>query len=133
MDIYEIRRELSMGRNIYEIPLRVTFYARVSTDKEDQIHSYKNQISYYEEKIKKASQWTFVDGYMDEGITGTSINKRQDFNRMIYDAKNKKFDLILTKDICRFARNTVDTLVTTRELLKWGIGVIFELDNINTL
>ena len=133
MDIFEIRRELSMGKSIYDLPLRVTFYARVSTDKDEQKHSYKNQITHYEEKIKNVFNWTFVDGYMDEGITGTSINKRDDFNRMIEDANNKKFDLILTKDICRFARNTVDTLVTTRELLKNGIGVFFELDNINTL
>lgn len=133
MDLYEIRRELSMGKSIYELPLRVTFYARVSTDKEEQKHSYKNQILHYEEKIKSVPNWTFVDGYMDEGISGTSINKRDDFNRMIEDSKSDTFDLILTKDICRFARNTVDTLLTTRELLKLGIGVFFELDNINTL
>lgn len=133
MDIFEIRRELSMGKSIYDLPLRVTFYARVSTDKDEQIHSYKNQIAHYEEKIKSVPKWTFVDGYMDEGITGTSINKRDDFNRMTEDAEKDKFDLIITKDICRFARNTVDTLVTTRELLKLGVGVYFELDNVNTL
>lgn len=133
MDIFEIRRQLSMGKSIYDLPLRVTYYARVSTDKDEQIHSYKNQIAHYEEKIKSVPLWTFVDGYMDEGITGTSINKRDDFNRMTEDAAEDKFDLILTKDICRFARNTVDTLVTTRELLRVGVGVFFELDNVNTL
>lgn len=133
MDIFEIRKALSMGKSIYELPLRVTYYARVSTDKDEQIHSYKNQIAHYEEKINGIPSWTFVDGYMDEGISGTSINKRNDFNRMTEDAQQGKFDLILTKDICRFARNTVDTLVTTRELLRLGVGVYFELDNVNTL
>ena len=133
MDLYTIRNQLASGKSIYDLPLRVTYYARVSTDKEEQKNSFANQIMYYENKIKEVSNWTFVEGYVDEGITGTSMSKRDDFNRMVRDGKADLFDLILTKDICRFARNTVDTLTTTRELLECGIGVYFETDNINTL
>ena len=133
MDLYTIRNCLASGKSIYDLPLRVTYYARVSTDKDEQKNSFANQIMYYENKIKSVPNWTFVEGYVDEGITGTSLNKRDDFNRMVRDGKADEFDLILTKDICRFARNTVDTLTTTRELLERGIGVYFETDNINTL
>ena len=115
------------------MPLKVTYYARVSTDKEEQKNSFANQIMYYENKIKEIPNWTFTPGYVDEGISGTKLNKRDDFNRMIRDGKSQVFDLIMTKDICRFARNTVDTLTTTRELLEHGVGVFFETDNINTL
>lgn len=133
MDLYTIRNQLASGKSIYDLLLRVTYYARVSTDKDEQKNSFANQIMYYENKIKEVPKWTFVEGYVDEGISGTSMNKRDDFNRMIKDGKADVFDLILTKDICRFARNTVDTLTTTRELLECGIGVYFETDNINTL
>ena len=133
MDLYTIRNQLSTGKSIYDLPLKVTYYARVSTDKDEQKNSFANQIMYYENKIKEVHNWSFIEGYVDEGITGTSMSKRDDFNRMIRDSKDKKFDLIITKDICRFARNTVDTLTTTRNLLECGIGVFFETDNINTL
>ncbi len=132
MDLYLIRKALSSGKSIYDLPLKVTHYSRVSTEKEQQKNSLKNQDSFYREKILSNPNWTYVEGYTDNGITGTSIKKRNDFNEMIEDGLNHKFDLILTKEVCRFARNTLDTLQITRQLLSEGIGVLFELDNINT-
>ena len=132
MDILDIRTMLRT-RSIYDIPLRVTFYARVSTDSDEQLNSLDNQISYYENFIKKNSAWTFVPGYIDEGLSGISTKKRKRFNGMIADAKEGKFDLIITKEISRFARNTLDSLQYTRQLLGWGVGVFFQDDNINTL
>ena len=120
-------------KSIYDIPLRVTFYARVSSDTDEQINSLDNQISYYEEFIQKNEKWTFVPGYVDEGLSGISTKKRKHFNEMISDAKEGSFDLIITKEISRFARNTLDSLQYTRELLGWGVGVFFQNDNINTL
>ena len=120
-------------RTIYDIPLRVTFYARVSSDTDEQLNSLENQISYYENFIRKNKEWTFVPGYIDEGLSGISTKKRVHFNEMIADAKKDMFDLIITKEISRFARNTVDSLQNTRELLRWGVGVFFQNDNINTL
>ena len=89
---------------------KVAAYARVSTDKDDQINSLTNQREYFESYIKSKDDWEFVEVYFDEGITGTQTKKRKGFNRMINDCKNKKIDLILTKEVSRFARNTVDTL-----------------------
>lgn len=133
MDLYTIRRELMSGKTIYDLPLRVTYYARVSTEKEEQKNSLENQDTYYKNKILSIPKWTLVPGYTDRGITGTSIKKRNDFNDMINDGLNDLYDLILTKEVCRFARNTLDTLQLTRNLLAKGKGVCFELDNINTL
>lgn len=133
LDLYSIRTALSMGQSIYDLPLRVTYYARVSTEKDYQLNSFQNQIMYFENKIKSVTNWNFIDGYWDEGISGTSMSKRENFNRMINDANNDVFDLILTKEVSRFARNTVDTLTTVRNLLNNGVGVLFETDNINTL
>ena len=96
--------------------LKVAAYARVSTDKEDQINSLTNQREYFESYIKSKDDWEFVEVYFDEGITGTQTKKRKGFNRMINDCKNGKIDLILTKEVSRFARNTVDTLNYTRML-----------------
>ena len=132
MDILNIRA-LLRTRTIYDIPLRVTFYARVSSDTDEQLNSLENQISYYENFIRKNKEWTFVPGYIDEGLSGISTKKRVHFNEMIADAKKDMFDLIITKEISRFARNTVDSLQNTRELLRWGVGVFFQNDNINTL
>lgn len=112
--------------------LRVVFYARVSTDQVEQLHSLEQQKDYFEKYIKQNPNWTFIDGYIDEGITGTSALKRPRFMKMISDAKERKFDLILTKEVSRFARNTVDTLMYTRELKKYGTNVIFTIDGINT-
>ena len=111
---------------------RVCAYARVSTDKDDQANSYESQCSYFTEYIQRHSDWDFAGIYADEGITGTSIKKRENFRRMMIDAENGLIDLILTKEVSRFARNTVDTLTFTRELKKRGIYVIFLNDNINT-
>ncbi len=132
MDILNIRT-LLRTKSIYDIPLRVTYYARVSSDTDEQLNSLDNQISYYENFIKKNKSWTFVPGYIDEGLSGISTKKRRRFNEMISDAKGDTFDLIITKEISRFARNTLDSLQYTRELLNLGVGVFFQNDNINTL
>ena len=132
MDLYTIRNMLGQGKSIYDLPLRVTFYARVSTDRYEQLNSLENQVMYFSNFIKEQENWTFVDGYVDEGISGTSVKKREDFLRMVDDAKKKKFDLILTKEISRFSRNTLDSIKYTQELLSNGVGVHFLSDNINT-
>lgn len=132
MDILEIRKQLKT-KTIYDIPLWVTFYARVSTDKDEQLNSLDNQIHYYEELIRKNKAWTFVPGYIDEGLSGISTKKRENFHRMVEDGKNGDFDLIITKEITRFARNTLDSIQYTRELLSNGVAIFFQNDNINTL
>lgn len=113
--------------------MRVTFYARVSSEKDEQLNSLDNQITYYTDLIKKNPQWDYVPGYIDEGISGISTQKRENFNQMIEDSQNDMFDFIITKEISRFARNTLDSIQFTRELLKNGVGVFFQNDNINTL
>ncbi len=133
MDIRRIRDELRMGRSIYDLPLRVTYYARVSTEKVEQQGSLENQIDYYTDFIKKNANWTYVPGYVDEGLSGTSTAKRESFLRMIDDANRERFDFIITKEISRFSRNTLDSIQYTRELLDAGVGVLFQNDNINTL
>lgn len=120
-------------KSIYEIPMRVTFYARVSSEKDEQLNSLDNQITYYTDLIKKNPQWDYVPGYIDEGISGISTQKRENFNQMIEDSQNDMFDFVITKEISRFARNTLDSIQFTRELLKNGVGVFFQNDNINTL
>ena len=132
MDIHNVRRLLKT-KSIYDIPLRVTYYARVSSESDEQLNSLGNQISYYEDLIKRNAKWTFVPGYIDEGLSGISTRKRENFNRMISDAAEDKFDLIITKEISRFARNTLDSIQYTRQLLNHGVGVFFQNDNINTL
>ena len=132
MDIHNIRSELRR-KTIYEIPMRVTFYARVSTDSEEQLNSLTNQVSYYEEMIGRNPAWTYVPGYVDEGLSGISTRKRENFHRMIDDAGAGLFDLILTKEISRFARNTLDSIRYTRDLLSVGVAVFFQNDNIKTL
>ena len=133
MDIRRIRAEMRMGRSFFDLPLRVTFYARVSTDQDEQLNSLENQVQYYTELIKSKPNWTFVPGYIDEGISGTSTKKRDDFNRMIRDAKAGLFDFIITKEISRFSRSTLDSIKYTQELLEHNVGVFFQNDNINTL
>ena len=113
--------------------LRVAAYCRVSTDSEDQIESYKAQVAHYSEAIAKNPRWRFVDIYADEGITGTSVRKRDNFKRMIRDCDKGKIDLILTKSVARFARNTVDSLNYVRRLKAKGIGVYFEEQNLDSL
>lgn len=113
--------------------LRVAAYCRVSTDSDDQIESYKAQVAYYSEAIAKNPKWRFVDIYADEGITGTLAKKRPNFLRMIRDCDKGKIDLILTKSVARFARNTVDSLNYVRRLKAKGIGVFFEEQNLDSL
>lgn len=133
MDIVYIRNLLKQGKTIYDINLKVTFYARVSSEKDEQLNSLDNQIGYYENMIQKNSNWSYIPGYIDEGISGINTTKREQFNKMIQDAKQGKFDLIITKEISRFARNTLDSLTYTRQLLNEGVCVYFQNDNINTI
>lgn len=112
---------------------RVVIYARVSTEHEAQISALENQVQYYDEILKRRPDFELVDRYIDEGITGTSIHKRQSFLRMMEDAKSGKFDLIMTREVSRFARNIVDTLQQTRILKTYGVEVWFTEDNIWTL
>ncbi len=128
----EIRKEILSGKSIYDLKLRATFYARVSSDSEEQATSVVNQVDYFTNLMKSVPNWTFITGYIDEGISGKSVNKRDAFLKMIEDAKNDKFDLILTKSVPRFARNTLDSIKYTQELLKYSVGVYFLNDNINT-
>lgn len=132
MNIHQIREQMKT-KSIYEIPMRVTFYARVSSEKDEQLNSLDNQISYYTNMIKDNPYWDYVPGYIDEGISGISTQKRENFNQMIADAHNDIFDFVITKEISRFARNTLDSIQFTRELLNSGVGVFFQNDNINTL
>lgn len=113
--------------------LRVAAYCRVSTDSEDQLSSYKSQKQYYTDLIKKNKEWVLVDIYADEAITGTQVTKREDFLRMINDCMNGDIDMIITKSISRFARNTLDTLKYVRMLKEKNIAVYFEEEKINTL
>lgn len=113
--------------------LRVTAYARVSTDDEDQRNSYQSQLSFFKAKIKDNPEWVYVDMYADEAISGTLDYKRSNFMRMIDDALAGKFDMIITKSISRFARNTVDTLKYVRMLKERNIAIFFVEENINTL
>ena len=128
-----MRQALNQGKTIYDLNLRVTYYARVSTDKEDQRHSLSAQVSFYESFIRQCANWSFKAGYIDEGLSGTSVKKREQFLRMIDDAERGEFDLIITKEISRFSRNTMDSIQYTQKLLRQGVGVYFQSDNINTL
>ena len=112
---------------------RVAAYCRVSTDSEEQLNSYEAQKSYYTQKIEESSDWEMAEIYADEGISGTSMKKRTEFKKMITACKRGHIDLIITKSLSRFARNTVDCLETVRLLKANGIGVYFEKENINTL
>lgn len=126
---------LLSNRNRENTLLRVAAYCRVSTDSEDQLESYKAQVAYYSDAIAKNPRWRFVDIYADEGITGTNAAKRESFMRMMKDCDKGKIDLILTKSVARFARNTVDSLRYVRKLKAQGVGVYFEeqaLDSLKT-
>lgn len=114
-------------------PRRVVFYGRVSTELEAQISALKNQMNWYLELAEHHPNWTVVGQYADEGISGTGMKTRPSFMKMLRDARKKKFDLIVTREVSRFARNTVDTLVTTRELKQYGVEVYFVNDDIWTM
>jgi len=134
-------RIVELVRPIAKMPLlpgenskkRVAAYARVSTDSDEQMGSVKTQKDYFEKLIHSNSEWIFAGIYADEGISGTSLNHREAFNQMITDALDGKIDLIITKSLSRFARNTVDALNVIRKLKVNNIGVYFEKEDINTL
>ena len=121
------------ARTNFEKRLRVAAYCRVSTDTEDQLNSYKSQVKYYTELIKSKPEWSLAGIYADEAITGTQVKKREDFQRLINDCMNGDVDMVITKSISRFARNTLDTLKYVRMLKDKGVAVFFEEENINTL
>ena len=131
MDLLSIRA-LLRTKSIYETPLRVTYYARVSSESDEQLNSLSNQVAYYSNFIKEKKAWDYVEGYIDEDISGISTKKRDAFNRMIADAQEDKFDLIITKEISRFARNTLDSIKFTRDLLACDVGVLFQNDGLCT-
>lgn len=130
MNKYELINQSSKALNEKK---RVAAYCRVSTDSEDQANSFESQQRYFRQYIEQRSDWVLYEIFADEGITGTNTKKRREFNRMIDCAKRGEFDLIITKEISRFARNTLDSIYYTRDLKKHGVGVIFMNDNINTL
>ena len=130
MNIYE---RWNQERKIADTKKRVAAYCRVSTDNEDQANSFDSQQRYFRQYIERNPDWELYEIFADEGISGTNTKKRKEFNRMIACAKNGDFDLIITKEISRFARNTLDSIYYTRDLKKHGVGVIFMNDNINTL
>ena len=111
----------------------MTAYCRVSTEQEEQLLSYENQVNYYTKFIKDNPLYIFAGVYTDEGISATNTKKREEFNRMIADCRDEKIDMIITKSISRFARNTLDCLNYVQELKEIGIGILFEKENINTL
>lgn len=130
MNKYE---RLNQKRKTTAVKRKVAAYCRVSTDQEDQTNSFESQQRYFRQYIERHPDWELYEVFADEGISGTNTKKRKEFNRMIACAKNGDFDLIITKEISRFARNTLDSIYYTRDLKKHGVGVIFMNDNINTL
>ena len=124
----ELTKEKAVKRQ-----LKVAAYCRVSTDEEEQLSSYEAQQTYYTDKIMNNPEWTMAGLFADQGITGTCARKRPEFLRMIRQCRKKKIDIVLTKSISRFARNTVDCLHYIRALRELGIAVIFEKEGINTL
>ena len=127
------RRGMSNRATVTDRKIRVAAYCRVSTDHEEQINSFENQVTYYTEYINRNPNYELADIYADEGISGTNTRRRDDFNRMIADCEAGKIDLIITKSISRFARNTQDCLNYSRKLKDLGIGIQFEKEGINTM
>ena len=129
-----------MSKNVTIIPpsesrpaiLRVAAYCRVSSDSSDQLHSYASQIRKYTEEIGQHEGWELVDIYAGEGLTGTRMEQREDFNRMMADCRKGRIDKVLVKSVSRFARNTKDCLAALRELMSLGVTVQFEKENIDT-
>lgn len=128
----DISKRVMLGENIHNIPLRVCYYARVSTDSDKQLNSLDNQIDYYENYIKSNNNWSFTKGYIDEGVSALRVDKRDSFKEMIYDAKDGLFDLIITKEVSRFARNLEDSIHYVRLLRDYEVGIYFENQNLNT-
>lgn len=133
MDIYDAANKMKLERKtIFDLNIRVTFYARVSTMRDEQENSIENQIAFFTDMIKNNKNWTYIEGYVDR-VRGEQAENRTNFKRMIGDGKSGAFDLILTKEVSRFARNTIDSLTYTRDLLRAGVGVFFQNDNICTI
>ena len=132
MNYDEILKAIMLGEKIYNLPLRVCYYCRVSTDSDVQLNSLDNQLEYYENYIKSKPKWIFSGGYIEEGKTGVRVDVRPSFKKMIHDAKHNKFDLIITKEVSRFARDLEDSIHYIRELKDSGVGVFFENQNLNT-
>ena len=132
MNYDEILKSIMHGEKIYNLPLRVCYYCRVSTDSDVQLNSLDNQLEYYENYIKSKPKWIFSGGYIEEGKTGVRVDVRPSFKKMIHDAKHNKFDLIITKEVSRFARDLEDSIHYIRELKDSGVGVFFENQNLNT-
>lgn len=132
MNIYYVREKLR-SCSIYDIELNVAYYARVSTEKLEQQVSIKHQEEHFEELIHSNNRWKFAGSYIDDGISGIHADKREEFQRMLRDAKLGKIDMIITKEISRFARNTLDSIQYTRKLLSYGVCVWFQNDGINTI
>ena len=132
MNYDEILKSIMLGEKIYNLPLRVCYYCRVSTDSDVQLNSLDNQLEYYENYIKSKPKWKFSGGYIEEGKTGVRVDVRPSFKKMIHDAKHNKFDLIITKEVSRFARDLEDSIHYIRELKDSGVGVFFENQNLNT-
>ena len=132
MNFLEISKLVMNGEKIVNLPLRVCFYARVSTESDNQLNSLENQQSYYENYIKSKPNWTYVNAYIDEGISGVRVEKRFGFKKMIDDAKKGKFDLIITKEVSRFARDLEDSIHYIRILKNANVGIYFENQNLNT-
>ena len=126
-------RQASGHRAAPQKKIRVAAYCRVSTDQEDQLHSFEAQVDYYTKYINDHENYEMAGIYADEGISGTNTKKREQFKRMIADCEKGKIDLVITKSISRFARNTQDCMMYSRKLKNLGIGIIFEKENINTL
>ena len=134
VEVIKAKRNLtdrSKGKKIDR--MRVAAYCRVSTDSEDQLHSYRSQVQYYTDLIEKNKEWVMTEIYADEAITGTQITKREGFQRMISDCMDGKIDMVITKSFSRFARNTLDTLKYVRMLKENNVAIFFEDENINTL
>ena len=132
MNYDEILKSIMHGEKIYNLPLRVCYYCRVSTGSDVQLNSLDNQLEYYENYIKSKPKWIFSGGYIEEGKTGVRVDVRPSFKKMIHDAKHNKFDLIITKEVSRFARDLEDSIHYIRELKDSGVGVFFENQNLNT-
>lgn len=133
MDIYTTANLMKSERKtIFDLPIRVTWYARVSTKREEQETSIDSQIAYFTQLIKNNTNWVYVDGYADR-VRGERAANRDEFMRMIADGRNGMFDLIITKEVSRFARDTIDSLSYAREMLRCGVGIFFQNDNICTI
>lgn len=134
IQVIKSKRELlGRARKITTDKIRVAAYCRVSTDREEQLNSYNSQVTYYKNLIAQKEEWEYVDVYADQAITGTKIEKRENFQRLINDCSNGQIDMIITKSISRFARNTLDTLKYVRLLKEKNVAVLFEEEKINTM